>query len=220
MPPPILKRIDLDSACRQLATADPRLGRMIARIGPCRLEPRYGERPHDALFRAIIYQQLSGKAARTIYTRVLAIFDGTTTPTPAEVLAAPEAALRAAGLSRNKLLALRDLAARTLDGTVPTLAQARRLEDAILIERLVAVRGVGRWTAEMLLMFGLGRPDVLPVLDLGIRKGYAVTYGRRDLPRPDTMLRRAGRWRPYRTIASWYLWRAVDTATPGAEIIT
>jgi 3-methyladenine DNA glycosylase/8-oxoguanine DNA glycosylase len=162
------------------------------------------------LLRAIVYQQLSGKAAATIFSRVLAIYGRGRYPTPGELLQTPVEQLRAAGVSRAKSLAMRDLAARTLDGTVPGVAAARRLDDEALVERLVAVRGVGRWTAEMLLIGGMGRPDVLPALDLGIQKGFQITYRTRRLPSPERILRHGRRWRPFRTIASWYMWRAVD----------
>jgi len=127
------------------------------------------------------------------------------------LLATPDAALRAAGLSRAKLVAMKDLAAKTADGTVPGLARLRRLEDEAVIERLTAIRGVGRWTAEMFLMFRLGRPDVLPVTDFGVRKGYAVAARRRKMPEPKWLLARGERWRPFRSVAAWYLWRAADT---------
>jgi DNA-3-methyladenine glycosylase II len=211
-----LRSLDLPAVLASLSTADPMLGELITRVGDFRLEPRYSGSPYHNLFRAIVYQQLSGRAAGTILSRVLAIHGDGGPPEPAALLATPDEALRAAGLSRNKLLALRDLAAKTLDGTVPSVAGARRMSDDVLIERLVAVRGVGRWTAEMLLIFGLGRTDVLPAVDLGIRKGYALTFRRRALPDADAILRRGKRWRPWRTVASWYLWRAVDTVTPGA----
>jgi DNA-3-methyladenine glycosylase II len=210
-----LRSHDSVAVVTALGVADPALGRLIGRVGPLGLSPRYGESPYNGLFRAIVYQQLSGKAAATILSRVLAIHGDGGPPGPAALLATPDEALRGAGLSRNKLLALRDLAAKTLDGTVPSVAGARRMSDDRLIERLVAVRGVGRWTAEMLLIFGLGRTDVLPAADLGIRKGYALAFRRGVLPDPDAILRRGKRWRPWRTVASWYLWRAVDTLTPG-----
>ena len=165
--------------------------------------------PFRTLLRSITYQQLSWKAASTILGRVEALFhDGN--PTPETLLATPVPALRGAGLSRNKVLALRDLAAKTLDGTVPEAKVLRRLPDEAIIERLTEVRGVGRWTVEMLLIFTLGRPDVLPVTDLGIRKGFQQAYSMKRLPAFST-LERAGRlWAPYRSFAAWYLWRIVD----------
>jgi len=166
--------------------------------------------PFHTLMRSITYQQLSGKAAATILARVEALFPAERGATPELMLELPDAALRGAGLSRNKLLALKDLAAKTLDGTVPNLRVLQRLPDEDVIERLTEVRGVGRWTVEMLLIFTLGRPDVLPVTDLGIRKGFQQTYGMKRLPAIST-LERAGRaWAPYRSFAAWYLWRSVD----------
>jgi 3-methyladenine DNA glycosylase/8-oxoguanine DNA glycosylase len=197
-------------ACRHLRAADPVLGAVMERVGGCTLRPEPTQSLFAALARAIVYQQLSGRAAATILGRVHAIYAPKRSITPRDVLATPPERLRAAGLSMAKTAALRDLAARTLDGTVPSMVAARRLGDEELIERLVQVRGIGRWTAEMLLMFRLGRPDVLPVSDLGIRKGFALTFGVRRLPAAVTINRRAQRWRPYRTVACWYLWRALE----------
>lgn len=204
-------RHDVRPALRHLRRADPRLAKVIAAIGPCRLEFTPMRSPFHSLMRAITYQQLSGKAAATIHGRVVALFPDEAGPHPAALLELPEQALRGAGLSRNKLLALRDLAAKTLDGTVPDSKGLKRMPDAEVIERLTEVRGVGRWTVEMLLIFTLGRPDVLPVTDLGVRKGFQHAYGMQRLPAYST-LERAGRsWAPYRSVAAWYLWRAADT---------
>jgi len=170
--------------------------------------------PYASLLRAITYQQLSGKAAATIHGRVVALFPTGIGPTPTALLEMTDRALRGAGLSRNKLSALRDLSAKTLDGTVPDYATLAGMHDELVIERLTAVRGVGRWTAEMLLIFGLGRADVLPVTDLGIRKGFQLAYGMRRLPATSTLERAGRRWSPYRSVASWYLWRATDILTP------
>ena len=164
-----------------------------------------------ALAESIVYQQLSGKAAATIFGRVCALFPrGAGGPTPQQVLAASDEQLRGAGLSRPKLLALRDLAARSRDGKLPTLEEAHRMENEAIIHCLTEVRGIGRWTVEMLLMFRLGRPDVLPVDDYGIRKGFAVAFKKRELPGRKDLEKRGARWRPYRTVASWYLWRATE----------
>jgi 3-methyladenine DNA glycosylase/8-oxoguanine DNA glycosylase len=197
-------------ACRHLTDADPVLGRLIGRVGEFGLVPRHSSSLFASLARAIVYQQLSGAAAATILGRVVALFAPKRFPTPADLLAMPPERLRAAGLSAAKTAALRDLAARTLDGAVPPMARVRRMEDEEVVAQLTQVRGIGRWTVEMLLMFGLGRPDVLPLGDLGIRKGYAVTFGARGLPAPVTIARRAERWRPYRSVASWYMWRALE----------
>lgn len=162
------------------------------------------------LAESIAYQQLTGRAAATIFSRVLALYRPKRFPTPEDVLATADEALRSAGLSRAKVVAVKDLARRTLDGTVPTLAKLRRLDDEEIVERLTVVRGVGRWTVEMLLISRLGRPDILPAHDYGVRKGFQRAFRTRGLPTPAQVLRRGERWRPYRTVASWYLWRAID----------
>ena len=197
-------------ACRHLGDADPVLGRLIGRVGPFGLQPRPSQSLFAALTRAIVYQQLSGQAAATILRRVVALFAPKRFPTPHDLLAMPPERLRAAGLSAAKTAALRDLAAKTLDGTVPPMVRVRRMDDEEIVEHLTQVRGIGRWTVEMLLMFGLGRPDVLPLGDLGVRKGFGMTFARGELPEPEVIARRAQRWRPYRSVASWYLWRALE----------
>ncbi|MGA9852771.1 MAG: DNA-3-methyladenine glycosylase [Gammaproteobacteria bacterium] len=199
---------DVRQAVLHLKRTDPHLTKFISRVGPLRLSLRPAASPFEALLRAITYQQLSGKAAATIHGRLLGLFpEGLT---PERLLDVPEAALRGAGLSRNKSLAARDLAAKALDATVPDFAVLDTMADQAIIERLTAVRGVGRWTVEMLLIFTLGRPDVLPLDDLGIRKGFQRVFGMKRLPAAVT-LQRAGRlWAPYRSAASWYLWRAAD----------
>ena len=211
-------RYDVALALQQLSTADARLGALIARVGPFALRVQSTHSPFEALMEAILYQQLHANAARAILGRLLGLF-GDVHPQPEQLLAVPDERLRAAGLSRGKLLALRDLAAKTLDGTVPALGVIRRLPDQEIIDRLVQVRGIGAWTAEMLLIFRLGRPDVFPGTDYGIRKGYLLTFGRVRagqpitldmLPKADQMERRADRWKPWRSVASWYLWRACE----------
>src|SRR5918995_2311900 len=201
---------DPEIACRHLIDADPRLGELMGQAGPFTMRPLPTQSLFAALARSIVYQQLSGKAAGTILGRTIKLFAPRRFPTPRDLLEAPAERLRAAGLSAGKTAALKDLAARTLDGTVPSLAQIRRLDDEAIIERLTEVRGIGRWTVEMLLIFRLGRPDVLPLTDLGVRKGFGLTFRRGRLPEPSVMLRRAERWRPYRRVASWYMWRALE----------
>ena len=217
-------RYDFALACRELAAADPKLGRLIERAGPFTLRVASAQSPFEALVESIVYQQLHGKAAATIHRRLLESFHplcGEQHPSAQHLLDCPNEQLRAAGLSHNKSLAIRDLAAKALDGTVPTLVQIRRMSDEAIIEHLTQVRGIGRWTVEMLLIFRLGRPDVLPVADYGVRKGFALTFqGLKPtqkvtpdlLPKPDVMQRRAKRWGPWRSVASWYLWRAWDLA--------
>jgi 3-methyladenine DNA glycosylase/8-oxoguanine DNA glycosylase len=182
----------------------------MARVGAYRLRPQPTHSLFTALLRSIVYQQLSGKAAATILGRINRLFAPRRFPTPRELLEIAPARLREAGLSAAKTAAVRDLAARTLDGTVPSLARIRRMEDEAIIERLTVVRGIGRWTAEMLLMFRLGRPDVLPLSDLGVRKGFQRTFRTRKFPEASVMTRRGERWRPYRSVATWYLYRALE----------
>ncbi|MGB7136633.1 MAG: DNA-3-methyladenine glycosylase 2 family protein [Acidobacteriaceae bacterium] len=212
-------RYDVVRACRELAQADPKLGRLIERV-PFTLKLKSQHSPFEALLESIIYQQLHGKAAAAILKRLLTAI-GELHPAPELLLQAPDDLLRACGLSAAKTKALRDLAAKTLDGTVPTLAQIRRLPDDEIVTRLTEVRGVGAWTVQMLLIFRLGRPDVLPVTDYGVRKGFALTFHRLPkskhfdasmLAEPQQIARRAERWRPWRSVASWYLWRACDLA--------
>jgi DNA-3-methyladenine glycosylase II len=211
-------RYDTALALRHLAAADAKLGALIERVGPFALRVKSTHSPFEALLEAILHQQLHANAARAILGRLLALF-GDLHPQPEQLLAVPDEMLRAAGLSQGKLLALRDLAAKTLDGTVPSLTLIRRLPDEEIVERLSRVRGIGDWTAEMLLIFRLGRPDVFPGTDYGIRKGYLLTFGKTRkgeaitaamLPKPEQMQRRAGRWKPWRSVASWYLWRACE----------
>jgi DNA-3-methyladenine glycosylase II len=200
---------DSERARRELAAADPGLGRAIRRIGACGLEPETMQSPFEALARAIVYQQLSGKAAATILGRVEALFPRRELR-PKRVLETPEDSLRGAGMSRAKVAAFHDLARKTLDGTVPKLAELEGMSDEEIVGRLVQVRGVGRWTVEMLLIFRLGRPDVMPASDLGVRKGYAVLVGAEELPPPSELLARTAHWAPWRSVASWYLWRICD----------
>ncbi|MBI2823576.1 MAG: DNA-3-methyladenine glycosylase 2 family protein [Planctomycetia bacterium] len=204
-------------AVAALSKADKQLAKLIRRVGDFELEPRMGD-PFQALLRAIIYQQLSGKAAATIHGRAVKAFGTRGRIKPERLLAAAHDELRSVGMSRAKVAAVRDLAEKTLDGTVPAFAKLRRMSDAEILERLTSVRGIGVWTVEMLLLFRLGRPDVLPVSDLGVRKGFMLTYGHTELPAPKAILAHGERWRPYRSVATWYLWRAVDlhqkTAVP------
>ncbi|MGB4069445.1 MAG: DNA-3-methyladenine glycosylase [Nitrospira sp.] len=200
----------VSSPTSHLSKVDPVMCRLIGEIGPCSLRPNVRSSPFESLARAIAYQQLHGKAAESILKRFIALFPGRRFPRPEDLLAMKVSAIRNAGFSRPKILALRDLATKVLDGRVPTNRMMKRLEDEAIIEQLIDVRGIGRWTVEMMLIFQLGRPDVLPVDDYGVRNGFRIAYGRRLLPTARTMLRYGERWKPYRTIASWYLWRAAD----------
>jgi methylated-DNA-[protein]-cysteine S-methyltransferase len=202
---------DLNRARRHLRRHDPELGQAIDRLGAVRFVRQSGRSPYRALFRAIVYQQLHVKAASTILGRVLALYAPKKFPAPENLLATPEAHLRAAGLSRNKTAAVRDLSAKVLDGTVPSVRRLSRMDDETVIERLVAVHGIGRWTAEMFLISLMGRPDVMPVDDLGVRKGFGRVFGCDEVPPPGVVLERAEAWRPYRTVATWYMWQAADS---------
>jgi len=201
---------DLATACAHVARRDRTLARVMREVGPCGLEIAARQSPYEALAQSIVYQQLSARAAATIYARFCRLFGSSRCPRPPQVAEAKVELLRTAGLSRTKAEALRDLAAKALDGTVPARARTEKLSDEDLIERLTEVRGVGRWTVEMFLIFTLGRPDVLPVDDYGVRKGFACAFGRRVLPRPKELAGHGEAWRPYRTVASWYLWRATE----------
>ena len=207
-------------AVAHLQQADPVLSQIIARCGPCTLQPRRLE-PLVMLCRSIVYQQLSGKAAGTIMMRFLGLYDSDTL-TPEALLRTTHDTLRGIGLSRQKIAYLQDLATKVQDGALQ-LALLPMHSDAEVLHQLMGVKGIGRWTAEMFLIFGLGRLDVFPVDDLGIRKAMQRAYGYKRLPAPLTMHRHARQWIPYRTIATWYLWRSLDVAvapfqeTPGAE---
>jgi DNA-3-methyladenine glycosylase II len=200
---------------RHLASVDPVLGGVIRAAGPYRLELEGGCEPFQILAQAIAHQQLNGTAANTILARLVATCGAGTFPTPAQVLAAPAAQLRAAGFSFAKVAALKDLAARALADEVPDRATLAQLDDEAIVARLTQVRGVGRWTVEMLLMFHLNRPDVLPVDDFGVRAGFRAAYGLRSLPHPRALAAWGERWRPYRSAAAWYLWRALELARAG-----
>ena len=210
---------DAGAALAHLRANDAKLGALIERAGAFTLRLDGEQSPFESLIESILYQQLNGKAAAAIHRRVREYFGGD--PAPQLLLDAPDEALRAAGVSSNKIKALRDLAARTLDGTVPTHAAIGKMTDEEIVKRLTMVRGIGRWTVEMLLIFRLGRPDVLPATDYGVRKGFALTFQRipktraltaDDLPKPEALLKRGKRWAPFRSVASWYLWRACDLA--------
>jgi DNA-3-methyladenine glycosylase II len=186
------------------------MAELIARSRRYSITPAISVRPFDALAESIAYQQLTGKAAATIFGRVRALYPKRKWLDPKQLLATPDEALRAAGLSRAKTAALKDLAAKTIDGTVPSGRALLRMTDDEIITRLTTVRGIGRWTVEMLLLFDLGRPDVWPVDDYGVRKGFAKTFRRRELPTPKQLMKLGEKWRPYRSVAAWYFWRALD----------
>ena len=211
MPPPL--PFDVQKATAQLAEADPILAKVIERAGPCLLAPAAKVDLFQALLRSIIYQQLHGKAAAAIHGRVLAL-TGRRRLSPASLQTIRDDQLRASGLSANKLLAIRDLAAKTLDGTVPSARVAVGLEAEELIQRLTVIRGIGPWTVQMLLIFHLGHPDILPTGDFAIRRAFSLLYRRGRKVTPESLIRHARRWQPYRSVASWYLWRSFDTVLP------
>ena len=190
---------------------DPVLKAVIRQIGPCTLRPVKRE-PYEALVRAIAHQQVHGRAAEAILGRFIALYPGHDFPPAAQVLDTPAEAMRACGLSGSKVAAIRDIAEKSVGGLVPTRRAAARLEDEALIERLVAIRGVGRWTVEMLLIFTLGRHDVLPVDDFGVREGYRVATGAEAQLKPKELAAIGQDWGPWRSIAAWYLWRTADAA--------
>jgi len=198
-----------------LTQADAVLGGLIRAVGPCRLEPQGDCHPFQTLAQAIAHQQLNGTAANTILGRLIQTCGQGAFPTPQKVLAASVESVRAAGFSFAKVAALRDLAEKTLAAVVPDAATLAQLPDAHIIERLTQVRGVGRWTVEMLLIFQLGRPDVLPVDDFGVRSGFRAAYGLSRLPRPKALAAWGERWKPYRSTAAWYLWRALELERAG-----
>ena len=208
---------DSQIAIKQLAASDPRFAALIARARPFEPRPAVLVRPFDSLAESIAYQQLSGKAAATIWARVRALYPRRKWLDPKQILATPDETLRACGLSGSKTVALKDLAAKAIDGTVPKGPALATMSDEEIIERLTAVRGIGRWTVEMLLLFQLGRLDVWPVTDYGVQKGYAKTFRKRKLPKPKELQAIGKKWRPYRSVAAWYFWRALETEMPGAN---
>ena len=206
---------DAAFALDYLRDADPALAKLVDTIGPFRMQIRRAPSIFVALAEAIVYQQLNGKAAAAIFARLRALFPRAhEAPTAAQILKTSDARLRGVGLSQSKLLSLQDLAKRDAAGEIPDLVAINKMENEAIIEQLTQVRGIGRWTVEMLLIFRLGRPDVLPLDDFGVRKGFGATFKKnRGMPVKGEMEKRAKRWQPYRTVASWYLWRAADIAT-------
>jgi 3-methyladenine DNA glycosylase/8-oxoguanine DNA glycosylase len=222
MPAPSSRKVllgfDPVVAVEHLRGADAVLRRHIDRVGPYKLELQKTTSTFGALAEAIVYQQLNSKAAATIFGRLCALFPGDVDyPEPEQILESSDELLRSAGISRAKTLALQDLARKSVEGTLPTLRAAKSMEDEELIARLVAVRGVGIWTAQMFLMFRLGRPDILPVDDYAIRRGLGVVFRSTEVPTKDVVEKRGRRWSPYRSVASWYLWRALDQPIIGSS---
>jgi len=198
------------AALKHLSGSDPVMRRLIRDFGPCELVPETRRSPFQSLVLAVAHQQLHATAANAILARFKKLFPGRRFPRPEDLSSVSNDDLRGVGFSRAKILAIRDIAAKTLSGVVPTSRQIAKLSDDDIIERLTEVRGVGRWTVEMLLIFQLGRPDVLPADDFGVRTGFRLAYRQRALPKPKELLAFGERWRPHRTTAAWYLWRAVE----------
>lgn len=210
--PPSHLAFDLAKAVRHLSERDEVLKVLITEMVPFQIDVTGEESPYEVLLESIAYQSISGKAAATIYGRIKALGENGRPPAPEKMLEIPAAKLRKAGLSSAKVLAMKDLAKKAVAGIVPTHDEAVKLSDEELVERLVCVRGIGAWTVEMFLIFRLGRPDVLPIHDLGVKKGWSVAYGKKHMPKPKELLKFGERWRPYRTVASWYMWRAFERA--------
>ncbi len=218
---------ELILATEHVQKRDKKLGKIIEQVGPCALKIEEMHSPFASLAEAIIYQQLTGKAAGTIAQRVKNLFledgskaksakaalvDAVSYPEPHRFLEVSDEVLRSAGLSRAKTAAIKDLSLKTMEGHVPSLDEMHKLSDEELVKRLSAIRGIGQWTVEMLLIFRLGRLNILPSTDYGVRKGFAYTYKTSDLPTPKALLEFGEKWQPYRTVASWYLWRAAGMA--------
>jgi DNA-3-methyladenine glycosylase II len=212
MTTPSLLPFDLAAAMNHLSAGDAKLAALIASTLPFQTDADVLQSPYEALLESIAYQSISGKAAATIFGRIKVLSGNGRAPSPEQMLKLRKPVLRKAGLSGAKIQAMKDLAKKTIEGIVPTLEQASKLSDEELVERLVSVRGIGAWTVEMFLIFRLGRPDVLPIHDLGVKKGWSVTYGKKHMPKPKELLAFGERWRPYRTVASWYMWRAFERA--------
>jgi len=205
-----MRQFETKEAAKVLSGVDRILARVIEQVGPLQIQLKPIHNPFRTLTESITYQQLHSKAAATILSRFKALYPGRRFPSPDDVMATSDDHMRGAGLSRAKTAAIKDLAAKILDGTVPSPGRLKRMNDEEIIEQLTRVRGIGRWTVEMLLIFGYGQPDVLPATDYGIQKGFAGTYRKGEMPSPKEILEYGEKWRPCRTTASLYLWRAVD----------
>jgi DNA-3-methyladenine glycosylase II len=217
-PAPALPKLSPRTAGVRHLCADPRFAALISRVGPPKLNIDRQRSPYEALIRAIAHQQLHGRAAEAILRRFAMLFPDSAFPAPQVVLATSHELLRACGFSVNKIAAVRDICEKALDGTVPSRAQSHRLADEVLIERLTTIKGVGRWTVEMLLIFTLGRPDVLPVDDFGVREGYRVLHGLDAQPKPKALAKIGLGWAPHRSMATWYLYRAVEEARKQTQV--
>jgi 3-methyladenine DNA glycosylase/8-oxoguanine DNA glycosylase len=220
MPEEITLPFDHVEAHAHLSRIDKRLARVIEKSGEFKFKLRDCDSVYESLLEAITHQSIAGAAARVIFDRIKALGSDGNCPTPQELLRVRKPKLRKVGLSFAKIAAVRDLAQKTIEGVVPTLEEAQKLSDQELVDRLISVRGIGAWTVEMFLIFRLGRPDVLPIHDYGVQKGFAITYRKKGIPKPRELAEFGERWRPYRTVASWYMWRAVEHAGKNARKIT
>jgi DNA-3-methyladenine glycosylase II len=200
------------AAIKHLSAVDPVMARLIREIGSCKLAHEPWRSPFQSLVQAVAHQQLNGTAANTILTRFKKLFPKRRFPKPEDLAKVTDGQIRACGFSFSKIVAIRDIATKTLDGTIPSSRQIEKLSDEEIIERLTAARGVGRWTVEMLLIFQLGRQDVLPVDDFGVRNGFRIAYKKPEMPKPKALLAFGKKWQPHSTTAAWYLWRAADAA--------
>ena len=200
------------AALKHLSAVDPVMKKLIAEVGPCRLAHEPWRSPFQSLVQAVAHQQLNGTAANTILTRFKKLFPKRRFPEPEDLANVTDEQIRACGFSFSKIAAIRDIAAKTLDGTIPSSRQIEKLNDEEIIKRLTEARGVGRWTVEMLLIFQLGRKDVLPVDDFGVRTGFRLAYKKREMPKPKALLAFGKKWRPHGTTAAWYLWQAANAA--------
>jgi DNA-3-methyladenine glycosylase II len=200
------------AAHKHLSKRDSVIRRLIREHGKCDLSPETRRPPFQSLVQAVAHQQLNGTAANTILTRFKKLFPGRKFPRPEDLAKVTDAQIRACGFSFAKIKSIRDIAAKALDGTIPSSRQIVKLSDDEIVARLTEVRGVGRWTVEMLLIFQLGRPDVLPADDFGVRTGFRLAYKKREMPKPKELLAFGERWKPHRTTAAWYLWCAADAA--------
>ena len=201
-------------AVKHLKSVDPVLARLIDRFGRVRLQPRRLP-PFQSLIHAIAHQQLTGKAAKTILTRFQALFGDGPFPAPEQILKVDLEQLRSAGFSRAKATFIHDVASRAANGLIPSVAHCENRSDEEIIEQLTEIKGVGRWTADMFLLFNLGRPDVLPIHDFGVRKGFQIAYKKRKLPKPEQLEKFGRKWQPYRTTATLYMYRAADFLADG-----
>ena len=208
------------AAHAHLSRIDKRLAGVIERVGEFQFKLDECDSVYESLLEATKHQSIAGRAAQVIFSRIMALGSDGRCPTPQQLLRVRKPKLRKAGLSHAKIAAVRDLAQKTIEGIVPTIEAAQNMSDRELVDRLISVRGIGAWTVEMFLIFRLGRPDVLPIHDYGVQKGYAITYRKKSIPKPTDLLKFGERWRPYRPVASWYMWRAVQLAGPSARKIT